>query len=98
MQWQEGLIWGVVGGFCSEILSLYRVRYSEEIPKYIKSIFYWVVTVFRILCGGLLVVAYIRSEVILNAILSINVGASAPLAIGALISNTPKISPGDTID
>jgi hypothetical protein len=33
-----------------------------------------------------------------NAILSINIGASAPLAIGALISNTPKISPGDTIN
>jgi hypothetical protein len=47
-----------------------------------------------ILTGGILVVAYLRSDVKVNAIMAINVGASAPLILGVLVSQSPPIPPG----
>ena len=47
-----------------------------------------------IVVGGVLVVAYLRSEVKVNAIMAINIGASAPFILGALVSQSPPIAPG----
>jgi len=41
--------------------------------------------------GGILVIAYLRSDIKLNAITAINVG---PLLIGSFISQAPPTSPG----
>jgi hypothetical protein len=59
-----------------------------------KTIHYWIVTTVMIVVGGVLVVAYLRSEVKVNAIMAINIGASAPLILGALVSQSPPIAPG----
>ena len=45
------------------------------------------------LFGGILALAYLRSGMQLNALLAINVGASAPLALRQAISNAPKYRP-----
>ena len=45
--------------------------------------------------GGLLALAYARSDFTLKPILAINIGASAPLLIQTFISQTPPAVPGD---
>ena len=92
----EGFLFGVLGGFMSEFLGLFKLRHKapDNLPDCVKSFFYWFTTIGMICCGGGLVCAYIYSDVQVNAILSINLGASAPLIIGTFGSQTPKLSPG----
>jgi hypothetical protein len=92
----EGFIWGVVGGVLAELIGLFRLRTlsPQDFPDWLKTPFYRVITVVMILAGGILVVAYLRSDVKINAIIAINLGASAPLLLGSLVSQTPQISPG----
>ncbi len=92
----EGFFWGVLGGLLAELIGLFRLRTvtSQDLPDWLRTSYYWVVTVVMILAGGILVVAYLRSEVKINAIIAINLGASAPLLLGSLVSQAPQIPPG----
>ena len=88
----EGFLYGVFGGGLAELLGLFRLRHEAPgaFPVWIKSIFYWIITALMILAGGGLVVVYIKSKFTLNALLAVNIGASAPLIIGALASQVPR--------
>ena len=92
----EGFFWGLLGGGLAELLGWFKLRHQapEDLPKWMKTYYYWGCTILMTAMGGLLVAAYIRSDVRLNAITAINVGASAPLLIGSFISQAPPISPG----
>ncbi len=94
----EGFFWGVLGGLLAELIGLFRLRTvsSQDLPDWLRTFYYWVVTVVMILAGGILVVAYLRSEVKINAIIAINLGASAPLLLGSLVSQAPQIPTGRT--
>ena len=88
---------GLVGGIAAEALKWYRIREElyRGIPDYAKSWLYWIVTLVMILLGGLLVFVYQRIEgVELNLLLALNIGASAPLIVGALASQAPPVDPG----
>ncbi len=87
---------GCMGGVCAEALKWYRIREElhKGVPDYAKSWPYWAVTIIMCLVGGGLVCAYQASEgVDLNPILAVNIGASAPLILGAL-SGQPRIDHG----
>lgn len=92
----EGFFWGVCGGILAELLGLFKIRRESPnaLPAWIKSPFYWAITVLMILAGGGLVIIYLRSGVSLQAIVAVNLGASAPLLIGSLVAQTPPIDPG----
>lgn len=92
----EGFAWGFLGGFLAELLGLFRLRHTspEDFPAWIATKYYWLVTVAMMLAGGFLVIAYLRSDVKINAIMAINLGASAPLLLGSLVSQAPQIPPG----
>jgi hypothetical protein len=92
----EGFLWGVCGGFFAELLGLFKIRRQSAgaLPTWIKSPFYWVVTILMTLAGGGLVIIYVRSGVSLQAIVAVNLGASAPLLIGSLVAQTPSVEPG----
>jgi len=92
----EGFLWGVAGGIFAELLGWFKLRHQapDDLPIQIKTRYYWIVTAVMILAGGILVIAYLRSDVKVNAIMALNVGASAPLILGALVSQSPAISPG----
>ena len=88
---------GLVGGVAAEALKWYRIREDlyQGIPDYAKSWLYWIVTLVMILLGGLLVFVYQRIEGIeLNLLLALNIGASAPLLVGTLTSQSPTSDPG----
>lgn len=92
----EGFLWGVCGGILAELLGLFKIRQQSPatLPVWIKSPFYWIVTALMILAGGALVIIYLRSGVSIQAIVAVNLGASAPLLIGTLVAQTPSIEPG----
>ena len=76
----EGFAWGIAGGVFAELLGWFKLRHQapEDLPIQMRTAHYWIVTAGMILSGGLLVTAYLRSDVKVNAIMALNVGASAP--------------------
>jgi hypothetical protein len=87
---------GIFGGVLGEaagIMAFQRVTVKQR-PEWLRSWFFWLFVVFRVLCGGILVLAYLRSGVSLNAFLAIHIGASSPLIIRTLINEVPPIRPG----
>src|SRR5580658_5087263 len=78
---------GSFGAGMAELLKWYGLSESENLPEYVKSIFYWAVTGAMVLVGGALSVLYGTSDV--NAILAVNIGCSAPLTISAFSKAAP---------
>ncbi|MDA0239621.1 MAG: hypothetical protein O3A84_06290 [Proteobacteria bacterium] len=93
----EGFLFGCGGGVAAEVLKWWNVRdelRQKNLPDWSKSYIYWVVTGFMILLGGALVVVYIQSGAVLNALLAVQVGVSTPLIISGISKEAPKIPPG----
>ena len=90
--------WGIAGGFAAEVLHWWRLfrnanaGASSNFPVYAKSPVYWILTVILTGLGGLLVYAYASSGTELNAILALNLGASAPLILQSFATQAPKVS------
>ena len=82
---------GILGGLFTELLGLFKLRQQApaQIPAYLRSIFYWVVTIAMIIAGGGLVLIYSAAGIDLNPLVAVNIGASAPLIIGSLASQVP---------
>lgn len=89
----EAFLYGLLGGFAAEILGLFKLRRAGA-PQYVRSIFYWVVTLAMIALGGGVAWLYIKSEIDLTPLLAVNVGAAAPLILGQLVAQAPDITPG----
>ena len=70
---------GFAGGLVGELLGLHELRRSApaELPKYLKSGFYWFVSFLMACVGGGLATLYGTGDV--QALLAMNIGASAPL-------------------
>lgn len=92
----EGFWWGALGGFFAELLGWFKLRHEApaNLPVWFRTLYYWACTLGMILAGGVLVIAYLRSDVKLNPITAINLGASAPLLLGSFAGQTPPIDPG----
>ena len=86
-------IFGIVGGAFAELVGLYKLRQKPNLPLFLRSWFYWLMTILMILAGGGLAVIYNRTHA-LNEMLAANIGASAPLILRALSSKPP--TPGSS--
>ncbi|TKB26512.1 hypothetical protein FCL47_08850 [Desulfopila sp. IMCC35006] len=84
---------GCFGGVLIELLKWYNLRDSPNLPHYVKLWRYWGCTVAMIIAGGLLTTLYGIEEV--EALLAVNVGASAPLLIASLAQSLPKTLPAE---
>ena len=86
-------LWGAVGGVVAEVLRWYRVRETlyEGMPHWAADWKYWVVTVLMIGVGSLLVLMHQDSGTRMTPTLAVNVGASAPLFVSALLSKAPEV-------
>jgi|GEM_PF-908610 hypothetical protein len=80
-------LYGVIGGGLGELLKWYSLRESPNLPTYIRSPFYWIVTGIMILAGGGLVL--IQGVQPNNPWLAINVGITAPLILKGFASLVP---------
>ena len=84
-------LFGCFGGAAIELLRWWKLRESLEFPVYARRAAYWFLTIAMIVVGGLITMAYGIEKT--NAILAMNVGASAPAIIGALATK-PKSATG----
>lgn len=93
MEVGAAFLYGVAGGVAAEILGLFKLR-REGAPQFVRSIFYWLITMAMIALGGGLASLYVQSGVELTPILAVNVGASAPLILGQLAGQAPEVPIG----
>ena len=89
-------LFGLFGGVLAEAAGIMALQTTAAglRPVWLKDWFFWMWVVFRILCGGVLVLAYVLSGVSLTAFLAIHIGASSPLIIRTLINDVPPSPPG----
>jgi hypothetical protein len=87
------VLWGIAGGVLAQFIELWKFRENapEELPKFLKSFFYWAMTIIMVLIGGFLVYIYNITGSNLSTMLAINIGATAPLLISELTSKNKKI-------
>lgn len=88
----ETFLWGLFGGFGAEVGVVFALRHRlpTEYPYWLKSPVYYLVSIVMVLLGGGIAVAYARSGSTLNAILAIQIGASAPLILRKLTETLPE--------
>ncbi len=80
-------LYGVIGGALGELLKWYAMRESPNLPAYLKSPFYWVVTVIMMLAGGgLVLIQGVKAD---TPWLAINIGITAPLILKGFASVVP---------
>jgi hypothetical protein len=88
----ETFFWGLFGGIGAEagVVFALRHRLPSEYPYWLKSRVYYLVAGVMVFLGGGMAVAYARSDTKLNAILAIQIGASAPLILRKLSETIPE--------
>ena len=79
----ETFFWGAFGGFGAEALVWFAIRHlrPREYPFWIRAPLYYAIAAVMIGIGGVIALAYARSGTTLNALLAIQIGASAPLVL-----------------
>ena len=91
----ETFIWGFFGGLGAEVSVVFALRHRgpKEYPHWLKSWTYYIVSFVMVIVGGGIAVAYAQSGTTLNAILAIQIGASAPLIFRKLSETIPYAPP-----
>lgn len=90
----EIVMYGVLGGVLPEIFALYKLRHIKkgEKPDWLKSWFYWVVTIIMVLLGGATSFLYHKLGIQINELMAVHLGAATPLIISNLGKHKPDIS------
>jgi hypothetical protein len=83
---------GLSGGIVLEVLHWYNLRRDEHLPAYVKSVFYWVITIIMALIGGGLALLYFGSKG--DGILTFHIGLSTPLILQKLSVSAAKVPGG----
>jgi len=88
----ETFLWALFGGLGAEVNVVFALRHRgpKEYPYWLKSWTYYIVSAVMVIVGGLIAVAYAKSGTTLNAILAIQIGASAPLIFRKLSETIPE--------
>lgn len=88
----EIFLWGFFGGVGAEISVVFSLRHRgpKEYPHWLKSPTYYIVASVMVIFGGVIAVAYAQSGTTLNALLAIQIGASAPLIFRKLTETIPE--------
>lgn len=91
---EEVFMWGVIGGLLPEALALYKLRHAKkgEMPDWLRSGFYWVVTLVMVVLGGLTALVYQKVGVNINELAALHLGAATPLIIASLEKKKPQVS------
>ena len=78
---------GLVGGFLAELLKWYELKTSTNLPAYLHSLRYWIITILMAAAGGFLAVIYGIDAT--KPLLAVNIGLTAPLVLKGLAALNP---------
>jgi len=78
---------GCAGGLLAELLHWWNLRESPQLPGYINSAFYWLITFGMIFAGGFVAWIYFGEKA--DAIVAVHVGISTPLILQKLVTSVP---------
>jgi hypothetical protein len=79
---------GVAGGAANEVLHWWGLRESPRLPKYARSLFYWLVTLAMMSLGGVL--AWLQLGGQADALIAFQIGLAAPLLLQKLVKVAPQ--------
>ena len=79
---------GCIGGVLAELLHWWGLRRSPQLPQYLKSAFYWAITLAMIVAGGFIAWLYFGNRA--DPVLVVHVGLSAPLILQKLATTIPE--------
>ena len=85
---EQVFLGGFLGGVALELLHWYGLRRRSTFPKYVRSAFYWMLTIGMAALGGVLSVFYFGANA--DALIAFHVGISAPLILQKLASTAAK--------
>jgi len=93
----EPLIWGFIGGLLGHMLKLVHHANlpKKDRPVLLGDHMFWVGGFVSGLLGTIMTMAYVRSGINLPAFAALNIGASAPLIAGKLLSSVPAVGKTD---
>jgi hypothetical protein len=77
-------LFGCSGGVIAEALHWWNLRTAEKLPKYVRSPFYWGISVVMMLIGGFL--AWIQFGSSGDAFVVLQIGMGAPIVLQKLVS------------
>lgn len=89
----ESGMYGILGGILPEVLALYNLRHvdKDKKPQWIKSGFYWFITVVMVILGGGTVILYQKIGINVNEFMAVHLGIATPLLITTAIKEKPKV-------
>lgn len=92
----EGFCLGMLGGFLAEFFGWFKLRkiLHTSCPDFAKTMIYWVMTVGMMVVGGIIVYVYIKSGFHFQALVAVNIGATAPLLLEGIVKQMPQVTPG----
>ena len=96
----QGPLWiflvGAAGGVALELLHLYSLRHTRPLPDYVRSKFYWAVSILMMVLGGGLALAYFGATEV-HVLAVGQMGLSTPLILQKLATTfAPGTSPPPT--
>ncbi|EOB1224824.1 hypothetical protein V5G98_16975 [Vibrio cholerae] len=91
MSVEEVFMWGVIGGILPEALALYKLRRTKkgERPDWLRSGFYWAITIAMVCLGGLTALVYQKVGININELAALHLGAATPLVITSIEKKKP---------
>ena len=83
---------GSIGGLTAEFMHWYSLRHQNRLPVYLKSPFYWMITIGMVLVGGL--VAWLRYGASGTSFDVFVTGLTAPILLQKIINQAPRQKTG----
>lgn len=89
----EAIVLGCAGGLITEVYGVYnlRKRSKSQRPSWLKSPFYWCMTLIMVGLGGGTVWLYLHSGASVSPVLALHLGAATPTLIATLSKSTPAM-------
>ena len=79
---------GSAGGVLAEVLHWWNLREAAQLPAYVKSPVYWMITLAMVAGGGLVAWLYFGSHA--DGIVTLHVGLATPLILQKLVTSVPQ--------
>jgi hypothetical protein len=79
---------GLAGGAVAELLHWWNLREDKQLPDYVKSPKYWIITAAMVLAGGFITWIYFGERA--EGIVAMHVGVSTPLILQKLVVSIPE--------